>query len=120
MGIARRRSSCVSEFDSVASTKGVRMPTRRDFLQTGAAVAAAFTGAAAALGPKKILAGKTSTEVPAPKVADVQVPKMKFFDVEISRMVLGVNPFCGFAHYNNNYSGAMKEWYTPERVSAVM
>jgi hypothetical protein len=96
------------------------MPTRRDFLQTGAAVAAAFTGAAAALDPKNILGGKTSTEVPAPKPADVQVPKTKFFDVDISRMVLGVNPFCGFAHYNNNYSGAMKEWYTPERVSAVM
>ena len=45
---------------------------------------------------------------------------MKFFDTEISRMVLGVNPFCGYAHYNNNFSGAMKDWYTPERVCAVM
>ena len=45
---------------------------------------------------------------------------MKFFDTEVSRMVLGVNPFCGYAHYNNNFSGAMKDWYTPERVCAVM
>lgn len=45
---------------------------------------------------------------------------MKFFHADVSRMVLGVNPFCGYAHYNNNYSGAMKEWYTPDRVCAVM
>jgi len=45
---------------------------------------------------------------------------MKFFNVEISRMVLGVNPFCGYAHFNNNYSGVMKEWYTSDRVCAVM
>jgi hypothetical protein len=50
----------------------------------------------------------------------VQVPKMKFFDVDISRLILGVNPFCGFAHFNNNFAGAMKDWYTPDRVSAVM
>jgi TAT (twin-arginine translocation) pathway-exported protein len=98
------------------------MPSRRDFLQTGAAAAAALTGAASVLNAGPILARDArSVEVPGPKAAsEVQVPKMKFFDVEISRMVLGVNPFCGFAHYNNNYSGAMKEWYTPERVSAVM
>jgi hypothetical protein len=45
---------------------------------------------------------------------------MKFFGVDISRLVLGVNPFCGFAHYNNNFAGAMKEWYTQDRVCAVM
>jgi hypothetical protein len=45
---------------------------------------------------------------------------MKFFGVDISRLVLGVNPFCGFAHYNNNFCGTMKEWYTQDRVCAVM
>ena len=45
---------------------------------------------------------------------------MKFFDVEIGRMVLGVNPFYGYAHYNNNLGRSMREWYTPDRVCAVM
>jgi hypothetical protein len=61
------------------------------------------------------------TPVTTPKPASaIQDPKMKFFHTEISRMVLGVNPFCGYSHFNNNYSGAMKEWYTADRVCAVM
>jgi thiamine monophosphate synthase len=35
-------------------------------------------------------------------------------------MVLGVNPFYGFAHYNDNFASAMKEWYTQDRVCEVM
>ena len=45
---------------------------------------------------------------------------MKFGGVEISRLVLGVNPFYGYAHYNNNFGTTMKEWYTPDRVCEVM
>ena len=52
--------------------------------------------------------------------AELQVPKMKFFGTEISRVVLGVNPFYGYAHFNSNFAGSMREWYTPERVCAVM
>ncbi|HZQ96707.1 MAG TPA: hypothetical protein VFA67_16975 [Candidatus Sulfotelmatobacter sp.] len=98
------------------------MPTRRSFLQSTAAVAAALSGASALEAHGHPLAGNGSaTEATSPKpVAAAQVPRMKFFDTEISRMVLGVNPFCGYAHYNNNFSGAMKDWYTPERVCAVM
>jgi len=35
-------------------------------------------------------------------------------------MVLGVNPFYGFAHYNNNFGTVMKEWYTQDKVCDVM
>jgi hypothetical protein len=52
--------------------------------------------------------------------AEVQVPKMKFGSAEISRLVLGVNPLYGFAHYNNNFSRAMRDWYTPDRVCEVL
>jgi hypothetical protein len=45
---------------------------------------------------------------------------MKFFHTEISRVVLGVNPFYGFAHYNDNFSNSMREWYTADRVCEVM
>jgi len=96
--------------------------TRRGFLQSGAVAAAALSGAGSALSAKALstMDAHTTTEAPPKPSADVQVPKMKFFNVEISRMVLGVNPFCGYSHYNNNYSGAMKEWYTPDRVCSVM
>ncbi len=50
----------------------------------------------------------------------VQVPKMKFGKVEVSRVVLGVNPFYGFAHFNKNFSASMKEWYTQDKVVGVM
>jgi hypothetical protein len=50
----------------------------------------------------------------------VQVPKMKFGNVEISRLVLGVNQFYGYSHYNRILSTVMKEWYTQERVCEVM
>ncbi|HXJ89593.1 MAG TPA: hypothetical protein VMS18_22445 [Candidatus Binatia bacterium] len=99
------------------------MPTRRGFLQSGAVVAAALSSASALdahgmpAGPSLPATSTTAAPIPA---ADVQVPKMKFFNAEISRMVLGVNPFCGYSHYNSNYSGAMKEWYTSDRVCAVM
>jgi hypothetical protein len=45
---------------------------------------------------------------------------MKFGNAEIGRLVLGVNPMYGFCHYNNNFSGAMREWYTPDRVCEVL
>lgn len=45
---------------------------------------------------------------------------MKFGGVEISRLVLGVNPFYGFAHFNNIYGTMMKEWYTSEKVCEVL
>jgi thiamine monophosphate synthase len=74
--------------------------TRRSFLQSGAALAAGLASPAAP--------------------AAVQVPKIKFFHTEISRMVLGVNPFYGYAHFNGNFSRAMKEFYTQEKVCEVM
>jgi len=75
------------------------MATRRDFLQAGALLA---------------------VQQSAPAQSLVQVPKMKFGGVEISRMVLGVNPFYGYSHFNNTYSTTMREWYTQEKVVEVM
>jgi hypothetical protein len=83
--------------------------TRRTFLHSATAGAAALTAA-------RILSG----QAPSAGAAEVQVPKMKFGNAEISRMVLGVNPFYGFAHFNRIYGAVMREWYTPERVCEVM
>jgi hypothetical protein len=79
-------------------------------LQSGTVLAAGLTAGASAA------AQGVSPQAPA----EIQVPKMKFFHADISRMVLGVNPFHGYSHYNNNFSSAMREWYTPDRVCAVM
>ena len=96
--------------------------TRREFLQTSAAVAASL------LGGTKILAetpegsqAQAKPAAPAPAAMDmVQVPTMKFGGVDISRMVLGVNPLYGYAHYNLNFASSMAEWYTQEKVVEVL
>jgi hypothetical protein len=72
--------------------------TRRSFLQATAAMAAAAKAAAASGLP----------------------PRMKFGGVEISRLVLGVNPFYGFNHFNSISGQMMREWYTQEKVLEVM
>ncbi len=97
--------------------------TRRDFLRTSAAMAAALSGAASAIDAHTMALGSEQASPqtpPAKPTEDIQVPKMKFFGVDISRLVLGANPICGFAHYNNNFGAAMKDWYTPDRVCNVM
>lgn len=73
--------------------------TRRSFLQVGAVLAA---------------------QQAALPQSNIQVPKMKFGGAEISRMVLGVNPFYGYAHYNQNFGAVMKEWYTQDKVCDIM
>jgi hypothetical protein len=101
--------------------------TRREFLQSSAALAVGMMGGAATSLAAEQAAGiqapqSAATPVPAAPVqaAPVQVPKMKFGNAEIGRLVLGVNPMYGFSHYNNNFSGAMREWYTPDRVCEVL
>jgi len=110
--------------------------TRRKFFQSAAAIATGLGGAASlgaqsppaqtpaqgvGVGQDQHRGGRQQEPAGAPRPAsEVQVPKMKFGGAEISRLVLGVNPFYGFAHYNNTYGAMMKDWYTPERVCGVM
>jgi len=92
--------------------------SRRTFLQSGAALAGLTAGASAV---EAQATGQASGPAqPLKPASEIQVPRMKFFHTEISRVVLGVNPFYGFAHYNNNFGSTMKEWYTADRVCAVM
>lgn len=74
--------------------------TRRMFLQSALAVAAAGT-----------------PQLPA---SALQVPKMRFGPAEISRLVVGCNPFYGYAHFNGTYAAVMREYYTPDRVCDVL
>ena len=97
--------------------------TRREFLQSSAVVAAGLIGGSKLLEaenraqPEKAALSQTG---PASAQAQPQIPAMKFGGVEISRLILGVNPLYGFAHYNNNFSKAMANWYTQDRVCEVL
>ena len=79
--------------------------TRRDFLQQSSAVLAmGVLGGGAVSSAAQPAIGTREQDAPT-GAAEIQVPKMKFGNAEIGRLVLGVNPLYGFAHYNNNFSG---------------
>jgi thiamine monophosphate synthase len=85
--------------------------SRREFLQSSAMLAMG------------VMSGNAGAQVPSGTSGGAQacqVPKMKFGGVEISRLVLGCNPFNGFSHFNSTYDSLMKEWFTAERVCEVM
>lgn len=102
--------------------------SRRQFLQSGAALAVGLAGAPQMLHAQSQPAPSAPQSAPRPALppeccavqASVQVPRIKFGGAEISRLVLGVNPLYGFAHYNSNFSRSMAEWYTQERVCEVL
>ncbi len=77
--------------------------TRRSFLRAGTVITAGVAAARAAAGTNE------------PK-SPVQVPKMKFGKAEVSRLVLGTNPFYGYSHFSPNLDFSMREWYTPDRI----
>jgi hypothetical protein len=101
--------------------------SRREFLHSGAVLAAGLMGAPQLLHSEAAISeaqANAQSSEPATQQAGatnpVQVPHMKFGNVEISRMVIGVNPLYGFAHYNMNFSRSMAEWYTQDRVCEVL
>ncbi len=106
--------------------------TRRSFFQA-AAVAAGLSGAALeaqAHPPQESPqrgAGRSSpggaSPQPSPRprpASEVQVPKMKFGNAEISRLICGCNTFYGYAHFNQILGTIMQEYYTQERVCDVL
>jgi len=101
--------------------------TRRSFFQA-AATAAALTGTALtsqAQAPRNAPQGMPSGGggtggAQRQSGSQVQVPKMKFGDFEISRLVCGCNCFYGYSHFNQTLSAIMREYYTPEQVCNVL
>ena len=101
--------------------------TRRAFLQSATLAAGlAGTGSLSAQGqgqtPGRPPGGTGGQVSPAASVPDseIRVPKVKFGKLEISRLILGTNPFYGFAHYNQTLGRVMAEWYTPAKVVEVL
>jgi hypothetical protein len=81
------------------------MSSRRSFLKSSAGLAATL-----AVGP---LAG---AQAPSPE----SLPKVKFGDVEISRMVMGSNQFYGYSHFNKLLDRVMVDWNTPDRICQTL
>ncbi len=45
--------------------------------------------------------------------------KVKLGAVEVSRFILGGNPFSGFSHLNRQLDDELRHWYTTERIKAT-
>jgi hypothetical protein len=75
---------------------------RRRFLQSAAGLAAG-------------LAAK-----PAPAANAAILPKVRLGKVELSRLIIGENPFYGYSHFNRILDQTMREWYTPDQVCDVL
>jgi hypothetical protein len=76
------------------------MNSRRTFLKSGLA---------AALAARPLAGG-------AQEPVGVSLPKVRFGQHEISRLVAGCNQFYGYSHFNQLLDQLMREWNTPERV----
>jgi hypothetical protein len=91
--------------------------TRRQFLHAtlGMAAGLAATTPAPATPPQ-------ARPHPLDSITDdqIKIPRIKFGTTEISRMILGVNPFYGYGHYNGVLDTVMREWYTPDKVVEVL
>lgn len=80
--------------------------TRRSFLRSAAAVSG---GIALAGG-----SGFPAADAPA------ALPKVKFGKAEITRLIIGSNPFYGYSHFNSVLDRHMREWMTQERKMEVL
>lgn len=82
--------------------------TRREFLKETALIGSA------------VVAMRGSESTAATGKAKVDLPKIQLGKVQVSRLILGSNPFFGFAHKPGDVGERMKEYYTEERIMAVM
>jgi hypothetical protein len=91
----------------------MKQPTRRDFLRETAAITCAVGTLRAAEG----LAADTG----APARGSGPLPKIKLGKLEVSRLILGSNPFFGFHHGNPHATAQqMREYYTDQRIMQVL
>jgi len=77
--------------------------SRRRFLQSAAALGALAPAAGAPQQP-----------------AAPELPKVKFGEHEITRLIIGSNPFYGYSHFNRIFDQLMREWYTQDRKMEVL
>ena len=81
---------------------------RRHFLKTGAALAAAP------------LAGAAQSAFPAPALQFAQLPTFRLGTLEVSRLILGSNPFWGISHKDDQKDAEMRRYYTDEVIARIL
>jgi hypothetical protein len=83
---------------------------RRDFLKTGAALAVGGLAVAA----KPVPGGTTQT------AEAVSLPTVRLGTLEVSRFILGSNPFWGYSHKSPQLDEEMRRHYTDERIMQIL
>ena len=78
-------------------------PSRRDFLKGATTVAASL------MAPAALRAGP----------ADL-LPLVSLGSHRVSRLIVGSNPMFGYSHVNRQYDMHMREWFTDERIVALL
>ncbi|HET8547050.1 MAG TPA: hypothetical protein VFL57_03560 [Bryobacteraceae bacterium] len=79
--------------------------SRRSFIRSAATLSGAAPWAAAA----------SQAVRPAAKL-----PTVRFRDHDLTRLVIGSNPFYGYSHFNSLLDRFMRDYYTPERRIEVL
>jgi hypothetical protein len=83
---------------------------RRDFLKTGAALAVgSLTGAA-----------KPISGAAARVTAGARLPTIRIGTLEVTRFILGSNPFWGYSHKSSQLDEEMKRYHTDERIMQIL
>jgi len=78
--------------------------SRRVFLQSAAGLAALAPAAA-----------QTAAPTAAPRL-----PTVKFGKTDITRLIIGSNPFYGYSHFNGTFDHLMRDWYTQNRKMEIL
>jgi hypothetical protein len=69
----------------------------------------------------QLAAGTTAGLVPAASAVEPQaLPKVKFGSAEITKLIIGSNPFYGYSHFNAIFDNMMREWYSQDRRLEVL
>jgi hypothetical protein len=65
-------------------------------------------------------AGLTALAANAGQTESATLPKVKFGKHEITRLIVGSNPFYGYSHFNRILDQCMRDYYTQDRKMEVL
>jgi hypothetical protein len=85
---------------------------RREFLKQSGFLGASIAGGA--------VPSVTRSAGAAEGPARLPMPTIRLGSLEVSRLILGTNPFGGWAHQPGELGKEMKAYYTPERIKATL
>jgi hypothetical protein len=93
---------------------------RRTFLQSAAAITGSLSMPCDTLAESAAPAGAAALAPLADAPRAASLPTIKLGEHAVTRLIVGGNPFYGYAHFNRLFSQHMVEWGTPERICEVL